>query len=187
MNRTIQLTFTLAVGMMIFSCNNEKKETTITQQDSVVPVTTVAQHSASEGKSITIMDTDVPDSVSLIFKRKYPKAQKIVWMKYEPVESDELVMDDSYYYVRFNSDGLDYTTWYNNRGEWVKTSTKMANTSGLPDAVNNTITTQFPGYDIVEIDKENDKNRNMYEIQLKKGDEKIRIKILPNGDIFKRK
>lgn len=187
MKNTIQLSFILACSIMILSCNEEKKETTVTQQDSTTPVTTVAQQAASEGKSITIGNADVPDSVALTFKRKYPKAQKIVWMKYEPVESDELVMDDSYYYVRFNSDGSDYTTWYNNRGDWVKTSTKVINTSGLPDAVNNTITTQYPGYEIVEIEKENDKNRDMYEVELKKGEEKVQLKILPNGDIYKKK
>ncbi|HMJ47010.1 MAG TPA: PepSY-like domain-containing protein [Ferruginibacter sp.] len=184
-NLVFSLCFT--VVFMATGCGDNKKETTVTTTDSAAPVTTVAKMAVTEGKSIVITDKDVPDSVSLIFRKKYPTAQKVVWMKYEPVESDELVMDDSYYYVRFNSDGSDYTTWYNNRGEWVKTSTRIPNTSGLPDAVNNTITTQFPGYEIVEIDKENDKNRDMYEIELKKGDDKVKLKILPNGEIYKRK
>ena len=177
----------LVSGFLFTGCGDNKNETTVTTTDSVVPVTSVAKMAASEGRSIEITDRDVPDSVTLTFKRKYPSAQRIVWMKYEPVESDELSMDDSYYYVRFNSDGSDYTTWYNNRGEWVKTSTKIKDTNGLPEGVNATIAAQYPGYEIVEIEKENDKNRDLYEIELKKGEEKARIKILPNGEIYKRK
>ena len=176
-----------ALGFLFIGCGDNKNETTVTATDSVAPVTSVAKMAATEGRSVEITDRDVPDSVTITFKKKYSTAQKVVWMKYEPVESDELSMDDSYYYVRFNSDGADYTTWYNNRGEWVKTSTRITNTTGLPDAVNNTITSQYPGYEIVEIEKENDKNRDTYEVELRKGDEKVKLKLLPNGEIFKRK
>jgi uncharacterized membrane protein YkoI len=96
-------------------------------------------------------------------------------------------MDDNYYYVRYNNDGADYVSWYNNRGEWVKTSTRITGNPNLPDAVNKTINAQYPGYTIVEIDKENDKNMDMYEVELKKGEAKAKLKILPDGTVFKRK
>ncbi len=68
-----------------------------------------------------------------------------------------------------------------------KTSTKVPGNSKLPDAVNKTINDSYPGYTIVEIDEENDKDMDMYEIELNKGDSKVKLKILPNGEIFKRK
>jgi len=152
-----------------------------------VPVTQVAQNAATDGRSTVITVDKVPANVKTTFTAKYPKAQKVVWVEYQPVESDYLTMDSTYYYVRFNDNGADYITWYDNRGEWVKTSTKVEGNSSLPDAVNKTLNDQFPGYTIEEINKENDKNMDMFEIKLNKGEQKAKVKILPNGEIFKRK
>ncbi len=179
------LAFFSSAAILLSSCNDEKKETTVTTEQT--PVTVVAKESVTEGKSTTVMAEAVPDTIKMLFAKKYPKALQTTWMKYEPVESDEMKMDDEYYFVRFANDGADYTSWYNNRGDWVKTSTRVDGNSALPDAVNQTINAQYPGYTIEEIDKENDKDMEMYEIKLKKGDEKAKLKILPNGDIFKRK
>ena len=183
MTNKIFLPAIAAMALLFSSCDNSKKET----NTSDVPVATVAKEAAKEGKSVTITTEEVPDTVRMLFSKKYPKATKTVWMKYEPVESDDLKMDDQYYYVTYYTDGADYTSWYNNHGEWVKTSTRVTGNANLPDAVNKTINDQYPGYTIVEIDKENDKDMDMYEIELKKGDEKAKLKILPNGTIFKRK
>lgn len=170
---------------MLASCDNktEEKEVTVTE----VPVETVAKSAETEGKSVDINTDEVPDSVRMSFTKKYPTVKTMKWVKYEPIESDDLKMDDQYYYVRYNNDGADYISWYNNRGEWVKTSTKVTGNKNLPDAVNQTINAQYPGYTIVEIDKENDKDMDMYEIELEKGEAKAKLKILPDGTIFKRK
>lgn len=100
--------------------------------------------------------------------------------------TDELPMDNSYY-VTFQNKGTDVTSWYNNLGDWVKTSTKIPGDSRLPDAVNKTLNEHYPGYKIEDISKENDKNMDMYETKLNKGEEKIKLKVLPNGEVFKRK
>lgn len=176
----------LALSLFVMSCNNEKKESVSTTPEQV-PVAVVAKEAAKEGVRTSITTEQVPDTVKMLFSKKYPKATKTTWMKYEPVESDDLKMDDQYYYAAFYNDGADYTAWYNNRGDWVKTSTRVTGNANLPDAVNKTINAQYPGYEIVEIDKENDKDMDMYEVELKKGDAKAKLKILPNGEVFKRK
>ena len=176
-----------AFTILMASCNNEKKDTAVTTPEQV-PVTVVAKDAVTEGTSTSITTEAVPDTVKMLFTKKYPKATKTSWMKYEPVASDDMKMDDQYYYVVFNNDGADYTSWYNNRGDWVKTSTKVQQgIAGLPAAVSKTITDQYPGYTVEEIDKENDKDMDMYEVKLKKGDSKAKLKILPNGEVFKRK
>ncbi len=180
----IYLSAIAATVLLFTSCDNSKKED---KNESTVPVTVVAKEAVKEGKSITVTTEQVPDTIRTSFMKKYPKATKTVWMQYEPGDNDDLKMDDQYYYVTYYSDGADYTSWYNNHGEWVKTSTKVPGNAKLPDAVNKTINDQYPGYAIVEIDKENDKDMEMYEIELKKGEEKAKLKILPNGTIFKRK
>ncbi|MEO6405574.1 MAG: PepSY-like domain-containing protein, partial [Ferruginibacter sp.] len=148
--------------LMVMSCNNEKKDTVATTSTDIKDVAKVA---ATDGKSVELTTADVPQPVSVSFSKKYPKAERVAWMQYEPIENDNMKMDEKYYYVHFNSDGNDYTSWYDNYGEWVKTSTKLVNNSGLPDAVNNTIKTQYPGYEIEEASKENDKDMDMYEVK----------------------
>lgn len=176
-----------AIGsVLIFSCNQKKADTTVTTPEET-PVAVVAKQAVTEGTTVALTSENVPEPVRNSFSVKYPKASRVEWMSYTPVEYDEMPMDDRYYYVRYNNDGSDYTSWYNNRGEWVKTSTKVPGNSSLPDAVNKTINDEYPGYRIVEIDKENDKDMEMYEIELRKGDSKAKLKILPNGKIFKRK
>jgi len=115
--------FSVAAISIMSSCNSDKKETTSSTTDTLAmsapaPVTDVAKQSAIDGKSTTITVDRVPKDVSASFTTKYPKASNVVWVEYEPVESDYLVMDSTYYYVRFNNDGADYITWYDNRGEW---------------------------------------------------------------------
>lgn len=178
-------------SVALFSCNNDKKtETTVTTDTlaaEITPVATVAQQAYREGTAVVVTTQEVPDTIRTTFVTKYPKVKKAEWFKYQPVAEDDLVMDDSYYYVRFNNNGADYTTWYNNRGEWVKTSTKVPGPSNLPDAVNQYINANYEGYTIEEINKENDKDMDMYEIKMNKGESKVKLKILPNGEVFKRK
>jgi hypothetical protein len=184
----------LAIASLVIfamtACNNEKNETTTvsTSSDSVTtPVKQVAAASQTDGKVVKIETTRVPDTVRTSFEKKYPKALEPQWVEYTPVESDGLPMDDTYYYVTFLNNGEDITAWYNNRNEWVKTSTRIKGDSRLPDAVNKTLNDQYPGFKIEEISKENDKNMEMFEIKLNKGEEKAKLKILPNGEVFKRK
>ncbi len=180
----------IAIGSIaLLSCNDKSEKSTEVITDTVVttPVAAVAKQASTEGTSVKISTADVPDTIRTGFEKKYPKAQRVEWMSYQPVENDDLPMDDRYYYVRFNNSGADYTTWYNNRGDWVKTATKIPGNSKLPDAVNKYINANYPDYTIEEISKENDKDMDMYEIKLNKGENKVKLKILPNGEVFKKK
>ena len=178
----------VVASFTIISCNNEKKQgQVVTTTDTSISVKDVAVKSMTEGRKKTITTQEVPDTIEYVFKEKYPKAVSPVWVEYTPVETDELPMDNSYYYVTFQDRGTDVTSWYNNLGDWVKTSTRIPGDSRLPDAVNKTLNEQYPGYKIEEISKENDKNMDMYEIKLNKGEEKAKLKVLPNGEVFKRK
>lgn len=177
----------VCIALSFMSCNDEKKTATTTVSDTSVAVQTVAKAAATEGTSLSLAAAEVPDTIKNSFMAKYPKAGTPQWVKYTPVEADYLPMDNEYYYVMFTNNGEDITSWYNNRGEWVKTSTKIKGDPRLPDAVNKTINAQYPGYKIEEVDKENDKDMDMYEIKLRKGDEKAKLKVLPNGEVFKRK
>jgi hypothetical protein len=177
-------------SLVVLSCKDEKKTTVVATADTVVPVKEVAKIAATEGTSVNITTADVPDSVKMSFNAKYPKATSVQWVRYTPAPDDELNtsgMEDLYYYVRFDNRGENTVSWYDTSGGWVRTSVRIPGDSGLPDAVNKTLNEQYPGYVIEEINKENDKDMDMYEIKLNKGEAKAKLKILPNGQVFKRK
>ena len=138
-------------------------------------------------KSTVVMEADVPAPVKTTFTTKYPKVTKAEWLSYEPTDWDEWTVDKKYYFVKYNDRGTEYYNWYDNEGNWVKSSAKVTGDPKLPDAVNKTINEKFPGYTIDEIDKENDNDRDMYEVKLVNGDKKAKLKILMNGEIFKQK
>lgn len=185
--------FTAAIVFSTVSCKDEKKETTSYIADTTATVSTnvsaaVPAMRGYDGRYARVLVDSVPVPVATSFKQKYPKILTPEWIYYTPVESDQLPMDDTYYYVQFSDNGDDYTSWWNDDGEWVKTSTIIpVGDPRLPQAVNKTITAMFADYTIEEISKENDKNMDMYEIKLRKGDDKVKVKILPNGEIFKLK
>ena len=144
--------------------------------------------------SSTPVDNDVPQATRTSFETKYPNASNVRWTKYDP-SVDKSTMDHSDvrynldandYEVRFNMDNADYVAWYDD-GNWIYTTSKVSDHSTLPAAVNNRIKNDYPGYTIVEADKENDKDRTMYEVELEKGSDKVKLMIAENGDIIKKK
>ncbi len=170
----------------IIGCDSNKEdETSVTTTENVEN-----EAAAVESPAVTtgtVAEADVPSEVRTTFTTKYPAAKTVTWTRYKPVADDGLDINDTYYYVRFNNDGADYINWYNTRGEWVKTSTLVSDKSGLPAPVSKYINDNYADYTIEEINKENDKDRDMYEVKLNKGEDKVKLKILPNGEVFKQK
>ncbi len=162
-------------------CKEQKSE----EQTVAVENTTPATQANSNAE--TLNTEMVPDSINSSFMVKYPRATKVNWKPYTPEEGDDLSNDDKYYYVSYNNDGADYTTLYNNRGLWVRTSTIISGPKELPDAVNKTVNEKFPGYTIEKIEKEEDDGVTEYELKLTKGEQTAKLKILPNGKISKQK
>lgn len=183
--------FSALFALTLISCKDEKKETTTyVAADTTatsVPVQQVATASLTEGKSVVVTTDKVPDSVEMSFKKKYPKVLTPQWIEYTPVQSDEMPMDKTYYSVHFTDNGADMTTWFDNMGDWVRTSTVIPGDSRLPDPVNKALNAQYPDYKIESISKDNDKNTEVYKIKMNKGDDKVKLKITPQGEIVKLK
>ena len=153
--------------------------------------------STSTSKETTTTKTvTVPEATRTSFEAKYPQASDVTWSYNEPavvtppvewewtswpsVDSDDMV-------AKFKMNNDDYWVWYDDSGNWIGTITEVSNPANLPAPVNNAIKSQFPGYTIVSVDKENDKNRTAYEVQLEKGEDKMKALIAENGDILKKK
>ena len=179
-------------SVLMLACNDSKdeKSTAATAAANTETATTTTNTQSSTHSKRVVAMAEVPQPVTVSFKRKFPEAIDVQWYRYDPMDSlyvnDAFVLDSNYYYSEYKmDDGSFYTTWWDPMGEWVKTSTVMAGNPKLPDAVNKAINDNYPGYTIDEAKKENDKNMEMYEVKLKKGDDKVKIKYLPNGEVFK--
>ena len=180
------------VAFFATSCGESStKETTgkdtITTTDISIPV--------SENPVNTNVNTNivVPEPVKTSFQTKYPNVSNVTWNRYEPVSTFDWewsgwpMMDTSDYMVKFNMDGNEYWSWYDNDNTWVATVSPVKDFAGLPAAVNKTIQTEFDGYTIVSVDMENDKNRTAYEVELTKGEAEMKALIAENGTILKKK
>ena len=183
----------LASALLVTSCDDAKKDDKIAGSDSTTTVVTAPGNATTtvrysgDGNKTVVTKTDVPAPVATTFEKKFVKADKVEWVKYEPIAEDNWDLEKDYYFANYEMEGIPYTTWYGPEGEWIKTTTPFKDIKGLPIAVSKAIADGFPGFEVVEIDKENDKDMDMYEVEMKKGDEKAKVKFLPNGDVFKAK
>ena len=98
-------------------------------------------------------------------------------------------MDRNYYYVTYRWNYIPYEAWYTAEGNLIKEEEViyLPNSGDMPVAIVRSIMQHYPGYEIVETDKENDKDMAMYEVELRNGDKKAKVKFLMNGEIFKAK
>ena len=138
---------------------------------------------------------EVPEATRTSFEAKYPQANNVSWDYPEPVIvapvewewTDWPTIDSNDYIARFRLNDNDYWVWYDDSGDWIGTVEEVNDNAALPAAVNKVVKAQFPGYTIKSIDKENDKNRTAYEIQMENGEDKMKALITENGEILKKK
>ena len=136
---------------------------------------------------------EVPAATKTSFEAKYPNATNVSWSYYEPKDKSTMdpsdwnyALDENDYVVRFNWDNADYYAYYDD-GNWIRATTRVPDHAKLPAAVNDAIRNQFAGYKIVEVDKEHDKDRVTYEVDLEKGEDKIKATFDENGTVVKKK
>jgi hypothetical protein len=175
-----------AVCAFAMACNNQGTTSNANDSSSVAKDNTTSE-------TTTKTSVEVPAATKTSFEAKYPKVTNVTWTHSVttdvPIEWDWVgwpVLNDSDYLARFDMDNSNYWVWYDENGDWIGTVTEV-NTSGLPDAVNNTIKSQFPGFTLVSADKENDKNRTAYEVKLESGSDKMKALIAENGTVLKKK
>jgi hypothetical protein len=177
-----------AVAAALASCGEagtkaDDKDTTAATTNSTTTETTTSKRTVQ-----------VPVATRTSFEAKYPQASDVNWVYHYDADVPidwELAgwptIDTTYYVATFDQGNDDYWIWYDDNGEWIATVSEVSDNSSLPAAVNNTLKSQFPGYTIVSIDKENDKNRTAYEIDLENGADKMKALIAENGKLLKKK
>lgn len=128
------------------------------------------------------------------FETQYPGATRVVWSSYDPVVLSPIdlelagwpAMDSLDYVVTFDYDRNNYYAWYDSDGNWIGSSYIITDYSLLPVAVSTTIHDKYPGYNITNVNRQFQKDRTAYEIDLTKDDMKTRVLIDGNnGTIIK--
>jgi YD repeat-containing protein len=177
----------LAAIMFFASCNNDG---TKTDTDDTVATTTTT---TTDNMASTSGDVVVPDNTRTTFTGKYPAATNVTWRRYDPNVvpidwewSGWTTLDTGDYVASFNVDGSDYWVWYDESGNWVG-EVSTVSPSSVPAAVSNAIKSKYSGYTIVSVDRENDKDRTAYEIELDKNGEKMTVLVDENGNVLKSK
>ena len=127
------------------------------------------------------------------FETRYPTASTVTWYRYSPADRTDLVpsdwqyaLDDQDYEVRYIMDGNEYVAYYDN-GKWLRSETMVFDRSKLPASVTNAINSQYAGYSIKDVDREDEDKQIIYEVELVKGNEKCKIHYAADGTIVKKK
>ena len=169
------------------SCNDEQnKNESVTTSTAT---TTSVVRKAGEGKRTVVTVEHVPEPVIASFKLKADKAEEIEWKVYEPIPEDNWDTTMDYYFVTYRLNHIPWEAWLSPAGELIKAEEKifLANSGPLPTEVVKSIMENYPGYEIENVDKENDKDMDMFEVELKKDGAKAKVKFLPDGTVFKSK
>jgi len=119
----------------------------------------------------------VPEVVENAFNQQFPKAKSVKWSK-------ESVSD---YEAEFKLDGEVISANYNEDGTWLETE-KEIEPNELPDPVLKTLRQHYGDYKIKETSHLDEPSQsNLYETELKKGDEAIEIVCDNSGKIISKK
>ena len=186
-----KLSMFLAAGLSlgILACNDDAD----TADSSTADSTNSAIATDNTGTAGTASGTiDVPEGTRTTFETKYPQASNVQWRRYRRAEGENpqssdwnYNLDTSDYEVSFRFNDMDYMAWYND-GNWLRSSTRVSDVASLPGKINDVIKKEYPGFTVVEVDKEEYGDGHQYEVELKKDTTNWKIHITPNGHITKR-
>ncbi|WP_228237494.1 PepSY-like domain-containing protein [Allomuricauda sp. M10] len=118
--------------------------------------------------------TSVPPRVKASFEKKFPQVKKVSWGK----ESDKE------WEAEFQMNGTEYSANFLEDGAWKETEREIKK-KDIPDNVLATLNTQFPEYNIDEVELVENPNGSQYEIALEKGKEEMEVLIGTDGQLIK--
>ena len=147
------------------------------------------------GTTTTSTTVVVPTGTQTAFTTQYPNAANVVWSKYDtqvmvPIDwelAGWTTMDANDYLVRFDLDGENYYSWYDSDGNWIGSAYVVKDHSKLPAPVNTTLATKYAGYTIENVNREFQKDRMAYEVEIKKDASKIKLLVDADGNVIKEK
>jgi len=124
------------------------------------------------GVSMTISTIEVPQAVQAAFAKKFPQAEEIEW------ETE----DETTYEVDFTLHNRRVSAYFEADGTWLETEAEIS-AADLPEAIKNTIATEFANYEMEGIKKVEKANADLtYEVELESEEEDMAIEVLFDED-----
>ncbi len=173
--------FILGVGLVILTSSFEKignpvypvKETTVHFSDTIITP---------------------PVKVTTSFSTRYPKATNVKWYEYRasdvPIDWELTgwpVLTTRDYAVLYELDNSKYYAWYDAEGNWIASTYQMKDFAGLPAPVSKLLSEKYAGYTITDVHAESYKDISAYQVELKKGSDKVKMIVTPDGNVLKQK
>lgn len=136
-----------------------------------------------------------PANLEAAFTKQYPGATNMVWSHYDSLAAVPIdlrlagwkKMDAEDYMVKFDHNDETYFAWYDSNGKWIGSASPMEDFTKLPAAVNtavkNAIKTRYTDYNISQVNREFQTGKKAYEVELTKGDNKVRMLVTSAGKI----
>ncbi|MBL7933334.1 MAG: PepSY-like domain-containing protein [Bacteroidia bacterium] len=124
-----------------------------------------------------IQKNNLPSSVSAAFQEEFPKAIDVEWKK-----------KDSLYHVEFElgSPKKDHEIHYNQQGKIVYHEEDIT-VDQLPAQVLKEVRTLYPGFQIEEVEKINNRSLITYHMEVEKDSEEWKLRIDEQGKIVDKK
>lgn len=123
----------------------------------------------------SIKEADVPQAAMSQFQQKFPDAKKVEWSKESANEIE----------AEFKMNGQEMSANFSNTGEWLETETEIKE-KDLPEAVKNTLKSQFADYDIEESEQVSTPEQSKaYEVELEKGETTLDVMLDQSGKVIK--
>lgn len=152
----------------------------------------------STGMSTDSMGTatlTVSPAIQSAFTTQYPGATNTNWSRYDativaPIDWEMAgwtAMGDDDYLVRFDMDNENYYAWYDSEGNWIGSAYVLKDHTQIPQPVTTAINNKYADYTIKSVNREFQKDRMAYEIEMKKDDSKVKLLVDADGNILKEK
>lgn len=121
-------------------------------------------------------DDKIPAAAKAGFATKFPTAQKLKWSIEKPGEFE----------AEFTQNKVETSALFDTKGTLLETETEIKE-SELPQAVKASLSKDFAGYKLNEIEKATDAQSAVsYEMEAAKGKEKLEIAFDANGKLLKK-
>lgn len=137
----------------------------------------------------------MPEGTQTAFTKQYPAATNVEWTSYDSLAAVPIdlrmagwkKMNSEDHLVKFDMKDENYYAWYDSDGKWVGSAYTMKDPTKLPAAVNaavkNAVKTKYAGYSVSNVNREFQKGKSAYEIELKKDESKVRMLVNADGKI----
>lgn len=124
--------------------------------------------------------TDVPSSVKKVFEQKVSNAKDVEW---------EYDGEEKLWEVEYEIGKSEFTSAFDENGKWVETE-KEIKFSELPEAIKETLKSDFSDYEVEEIEFVETPEGKFYEVEveLEKDDKEVEFDLLfsPDGKVVKK-